>query len=92
VESAVVKFEVLADTDLEKKEEELLNSVVRAAFTYRRKTILNALKMAGISSFSPEKILDALKAVGISPQARGEALSLKQFQDLSEQLGRIKEQ
>ncbi len=92
VESAVVKFEVLADTDLEKKEEELLNSLVRAAFTYRRKTILNALKMAGISSFSPEKILVALKAVGISPQARGEALSLKQFQDLSEQLRRIKEQ
>ncbi|MGC8810692.1 MAG: 16S rRNA (adenine(1518)-N(6)/adenine(1519)-N(6))-dimethyltransferase RsmA [bacterium] len=92
VESAVVKFEVLADTDLKKKDEELLNSIIRAAFNYRRKTILNALKMAGIFSFSQEEILSALKAVGISPQARGEALTLKQFQDLSEQLRQIKEQ
>lgn len=91
VESAVVKFEVLADADFEGIDEELLNSIVRAAFTYRRKTILNALKMAGISSFSPEKIMTALKGAGISPQVRGEALTLKQFQDLSEQLRLIKE-
>lgn len=91
VESAVVKFEVLADADFEGMDEELLNSIVRAAFTYRRKTILNALKMAGICSFSQEKIMTALRAAGISPQVRGEALSLKQFQDLSRQLRQIKE-
>lgn len=91
VESAVVKFEVLADAEFEGMDEELLNSIVRAAFTYRRKTIFNALKMAGICSFSQEKIMAALKAAGISPQVRGEALTLKQFQDLSEQLRQIKE-
>lgn len=91
VESAVVKFEVLADVDFEGMDEELLNSIVRAAFTYRRKTILNALKMAGICSFSQEKIMTALRAAGISPQVRGEALSLKQFKDLSRQLRQIKE-
>ncbi len=91
VESAVVKFEVLADVDFEGMDEELLNSIIRAAFTYRRKTILNALKMAGICSFSQEKIMAALKAAGISPQMRGEALTLKQFQDLSGQLRQIKE-
>lgn len=91
VESAVVKFEVLADVPFEKKNEELLNALIRAAFTYRRKTIVNALKKAGIFSFSQEKMLTALKAVGISPQMRGEALTLKQFQNLSKELQQIKE-
>lgn len=91
VESAVVKFEVLADAPFEKKNEELLNTLIRAAFTYRRKTIVNALKKAGIFSFSQEKMLTALKAVGISPQMRGEALTLKQFQNLSKELQQIKE-
>lgn len=91
VESAVVKFEILGDTEFKGRDEELLNSIVRAAFTYRRKTILNALKMAGIFSSSQERIMAALKEAGISPQVRGEALTLKQFQDLSEQLRQIKE-
>ncbi len=87
----MVKFEVLGNAYFKGMDEELLNSIVRAAFTYRRKTILNALKMAGIFSFSPEKIMTALTEAGISPQVRGEALTLKQFQDLSEQLRQIKE-
>lgn len=91
VESAVVKFEIIPKSDLKEEEEELLRKVIRSAFTYRRKTIFNALQLGGDLPLSAEKISAALKAAGISPQTRGEKLTLKQFQDLSRQLMEMQE-
>ncbi len=91
VDSAVVKFEIFPEANLNEKTEEILSAVIRAAFTYRRKTILNALKMAGLSSFPLENITTALKAAGIPPEARGETITLRQFQTFSEQLRQITE-
>ncbi|WP_297854879.1 16S rRNA (adenine(1518)-N(6)/adenine(1519)-N(6))-dimethyltransferase RsmA [Meiothermus sp.] len=57
--------------------------LIEAAFAQRRKTLLNALKARG---YNPEKVALALQALNLSPQVRGEALSLQQFEQL---LGRI---
>ncbi len=89
VESAIVKFEIFPDANLDEKTEEILSAVIRAAFTYRRKTILNALKMAGLLSSPQENIIAVLKAAGILPEARGETITLRQFQTFSEQLRQI---
>ncbi|HJM42132.1 MAG: 16S rRNA (adenine(1518)-N(6)/adenine(1519)-N(6))-dimethyltransferase RsmA [Nitrospinota bacterium] len=61
--------------------------VVRAAFAQRRKTLLNNLK----SHFSGEEegVNEALAGCDIDPVRRAETLSLEEFANLSEKLGRI---
>jgi len=86
VDSAVVKFEILKNPRLPLTDPESLKRVVRSAFTYRRKTITNALKLGDFKNWPMEKILDGLKAARIDPGVRGETLSLVQFHDLSRQL------
>ncbi len=82
VDSAVVKFHILEKPRLPVENPCLFGQVVRCAFTYRRKTIANALKMGPCRGLSMEKILMGLKAAGIDPGIRGEALSLNQFHAL----------
>ncbi|MER3555651.1 MAG: 16S rRNA (adenine(1518)-N(6)/adenine(1519)-N(6))-dimethyltransferase [Meiothermus sp.] len=53
--------------------------LIEAAFGQRRKTLINALKTAG---YDPQKVSAALERMNLSPQVRGEALSLEQFQSL----------
>lgn len=57
--------------------------VVSAAFQGRRKTLVNALKQAG---FEGEATTAALLRLGLSPSARGETLSVEQFNALSAEL------
>lgn len=60
--------------------EEFFVKVVRAAFSQRRKTLLNSLTGAG---FSREKILSALERSEIDGTRRAETLSLEEFARLS---------
>jgi 16S rRNA (adenine1518-N6/adenine1519-N6)-dimethyltransferase len=90
VDSAVVKFEILPQPMVEVEDERMLQQVIRLAFTYRRKTLVNALRLGEFSRLSPVKIEEALVSAGISPQTRGEALSLSQFRDLSRELSAMK--
>ncbi len=83
VNSAVVKFEILPEPSVEVEDERILQQVIRLAFTYRRKTLVNALRLGEFSCLSPAKIGEALKSAGVSPQSRGEALSLREFSKLA---------
>ena len=86
VDSAVVRFEILPQPSVEVEDERILQRIIRLAFTYRRKTLVNALRLGEFARFSPEKICEALQSAGISPKSRGEALSLEQFRDLTRTL------
>ncbi len=83
VDSAVVKFEVLQKPSVEIKDEEILHRVIRSAFAYRRKTLANAIHLGEFSHLPMSQIQQALRFAGINPTARGEALSLEEFRDLS---------
>ena len=83
VDSAVVKFEVLERPSVEVDDKNILKRVIRSAFGYRRKTLINALRLGEFSHLPMEKIQEALQSAGINPAVRGEALSLEQFCDLS---------
>lgn len=61
-----------------------LFSVIRAAFSQRRKTLRNTLGPLG---GTPQATADALERVGVSPQARAEELSLADFVRVTEALG-----
>jgi 16S rRNA (adenine1518-N6/adenine1519-N6)-dimethyltransferase len=74
--------------DLEKphpvraENEEHFRGVVRAAFSRRRKTILNSLD-GGVPSLSRENVGEALRASGIDPYARAETLTVDEYLRLS---------
>jgi 16S rRNA (adenine1518-N6/adenine1519-N6)-dimethyltransferase len=80
VDSAVVEFKLADGCRFPIHRLETFEAVVRAAFGQRRKTIANALKGGG---FSEEKIFTALKEAGVSPQARGETVSIDKFARLA---------
>jgi 16S rRNA (adenine1518-N6/adenine1519-N6)-dimethyltransferase len=89
VESAVVRFEILPQPSVVVEDEKILQQVIRSAFAYRRKTLVNALRLGKFAHLPAEKIREALQSVNISPESRGEALSLEQFRDLSRTLAAL---
>lgn len=86
VDSAVVQFKILESPRFPLKDPQFFEKVIRSAFTYRRKTIANALKLGGLAGLPPGKILEGLARAHIGPQVRGETLSLEQFYILSQEL------
>jgi 16S rRNA (adenine1518-N6/adenine1519-N6)-dimethyltransferase len=62
------------------EETETFQSVVRAAFQMRRKTLRNALRALG----NAERADHALSGAGIDPGRRGETLSVEEFASLAE--------
>lgn len=65
----------------------LMFRIVRAAFNQRRKTLVNAVS-SGLG-FDKEKIEKTLKNCGLDERIRGEALSIAQFAQISDEIGKI---
>jgi 16S rRNA (adenine1518-N6/adenine1519-N6)-dimethyltransferase len=59
---------------------------VRGAFAYRRKTLANSLALA--LELPRERIATALLALDLDADIRGEALDLRTFAALTEELAR----
>ena len=68
------------------KDPKLMFKIIRASFNQRRKTLVNGLKNAPDLEFSKEDIEKALSACGFPAGIRGEALTLKDFAALTNQL------
>lgn len=84
VDSAVVKMKFRNAPAVTVKDEKMFFKTVKAAFSQRRKTLLNCL----VANFPHNKaeINDIMTGVGIEPTRRGETLSLEEFARLSEAL------
>lgn len=83
VDSVVIKLKRLEDRPIKPKNEQLFFEVVRQSFTMRRKTLSNTLKPLG---YSKEVFARAFEKAQIDPKRRGETLSLKDFEKLSDAL------
>jgi len=89
VDSAVLRFDFVADPTPAAVDEKLLSRVVQAAFGQRRKTLRNALS-SGLPSLSNSALtVDILLSVGIDPARRAETLSVDEFVALSNRLSVI---
>lgn len=82
VDSAVLRLKMLDMPAVSVKDERLFFKVVKAAFSQRRKTLLNCL--ASSFGLSKDKLTDILLSLDISPQRRGETLSLEEFGALAD--------
>ena len=87
VGSAVIHLRRLEKPSVEVKDEKLMFKLIRAAFNQRRKTLANGIKNFEGLSFSREDVEAALERLGFDKMVRGEALTLKQFAELSDELG-----
>lgn len=83
VDSSVLRLDVLDEPLVKVENEKHYFGVVRAAFSQKRKTLLNSLGSTG----APKDVIrNALAASGIEESRRAETLSLQDFAVISEEL------
>ncbi len=84
VDSAVIRLTITEKPPVSVKNEKAFFTLIRAAFTHRRKTFVNSVSAFGICG--KEKVLNALNELDIKPEVRAEELSLSQFARISDLL------
>lgn len=83
VGSAVIRLTRHKEPPVEVADPKLMFKLIRASFNQRRKTLQNGLNNSPELPFAKDEIADAIESLGVTPQIRGEALTLKQFANLS---------
>jgi 16S rRNA (adenine1518-N6/adenine1519-N6)-dimethyltransferase len=84
VESAVIRGKFFQEPAMKLWSESFFTSVVKAAFSQRRKMLINNLKNSSLlADIEEEKIKKALISSGIDGRRRGETLSVAEFGNLS---------
>ncbi len=86
VDSTVIKMELYDKPSVEVKNKESFFMTVKAAFSQRRKTLLNTVSNFSGFDIAKKQLEDILNDIGIDPQQRGETLDIKQFALLSNRL------
>lgn len=86
VDSVVIKLVPLPNPRIAVPDEKLFRSIVRAAFSSRRKILSNSL----CSLLSKERVEEILRLSGIDGKRRAETLSIEEFGRLTEEAFRIK--
>jgi 16S rRNA (adenine1518-N6/adenine1519-N6)-dimethyltransferase len=86
VVSSVVVLHRLDEPQVAAPHRQRFEQVVRGAFAYRRKTLANSLALA--LELPRERIVTALVALDLDADIRGEALDLRTFAALTEELAR----
>ena len=82
VDSKVIKLTIRNEKAVEAQNEELMFKIIKYAFMQRRKTLVNALEKSGIFN-SKTEILELLEKLGLNDKIRGEALSLEDYCNIS---------
>ena len=87
VGSAVIRLDCLARVPVEVHNEKLMFRLIRASFNQRRKTLANGLNNSPEIHLPKEVIQESIVSLGVPENIRGEALSLEQFAELSNEIG-----
>lgn len=86
VDSAVVKLNLYKEPPVFVKDEEFLFSVIKAAFSQRRKTIVNSLHSILNSDFTKKELCDIITEIGLKENVRGEELDIALFAEITNSL------
>ena len=84
VHSSVIRLDILSESPVKTSDETLMFKLIRAAFSQRRKTLLNAISNSAELDFSKSEVSTALTEAGLDPAVRGEKLTLLDYSTLSE--------
>lgn len=89
VDSAVIRLDIKNDeANIKVNDEKFLFSLVKMAFSQRRKTLANPVS-AGLN-ISKNIVIEALQSVGLPQTVRAEQVTFEQFIELSNILGKLK--
>ncbi len=83
VDSAVIQLQLHQEPPVKVADEALLFTIVKAAFSQRRKTLTNTLFAQADLGIPKDEIRDLLDQSGIGSATRGERLSLEDFAKLT---------
>ncbi len=88
VDSAVIRLDIRKDAPIEVTDEKFFFSMVKSAFSQRRKTASN-----GISSglgMSKQTVIEAIENAGLPSTVRAESLTMQQLATLCEELYKLR--
>lgn len=88
VESAVIRMNIRKKPLVDVDDDAFLQTLVRSAFSKRRKTLLNNLRDLSRIGLRNETVLNILESLGIDPARRAETLSPEDFAHLSNAISR----
>ena len=88
VVSAVIRLTRYQEKPVKVNDASFMFKIIRASFNQRRKTLQNGLYNSSELRIPKEKTVAALEEMGLTPTIRGEKLSLEEFAQLSDILGR----
>lgn len=83
VDSSVIRLDILSSPPAEILNKTIFFKTVKAAFSQRRKTLLNALGSSGVILGGKTELSKILSDLNINEKIRGEALSLSEFAKIS---------
>lgn len=84
VDSAVIRFDLYKQPPVSPRNKELMFAVIKAAFSQRRKTLLNSLYSVFGSSLSKDELLEIIRSASLKETVRGEELSIFEFSKISD--------
>lgn len=83
VTSAVVKLKINLDKSKELKDEEMFKKLVKAAFSARRKKVINSVMNANVFNVTKEKLTEYIVSLGFSENARAEEIPIEKYIELA---------
>lgn len=83
VGSAVIRLTLHQEKPVQVEDEALLFKLIRASFNQRRKTLVNGLNNSPEINLPKDIITKAVERLGAGANVRGEALTLRQFAELT---------
>lgn len=86
VDSAVIRLDIVQNGKYEVEDEKLFFRIIRAAFSQRRKQMINPLSAE--LHIPKQKMAEIFEAAGIKATARPEELSMENFVRLCREIGR----
>lgn len=84
VDSAVICLKLRKEPFVKPADEKLMFAIIKAAFSQRRKTLVNALGNCAGLDVTKDEARCALNKMGIKEDVRGETLGLEEFCELSD--------
>lgn len=84
VDSAVIKLTILKEPRVKVKAEQFMFDFIKAAFSQRRKTLVNCIFNSGLLTLNKEKLGKALNGLGYDERVRGESLTLEDYAKISD--------
>lgn len=85
VDSAVIKLTVMDKPKVQVNNEKFMFEFIKAAFSQRRKTLINCIFSSGLLTLSKDEIGKMLNGLGYDERVRGESLTLEDYGKITDE-------